>query len=122
MTRLIGLVVVGLSFSIICSVFAKNNKMEQLMEDDPVILSVAKALKIANTKARELGFDIEHFYISITEKLTKDDNRFFSISEEQYPSVWKIYYGPKGKLMFGGDLTIYIDRVTWEIIKVWEGE
>lgn len=99
----------------------QDEKKEQTMENDLIVSSVAKALRMANTKARELGYEPKSFYISITEKLDKDDERFFSISEEKY-TVWKIYYGPKGKVAFGGDLTIYIDRKTWKIIKVWKGE
>ncbi len=119
-TQLIKVIIICVSVSIISPGFAKNNGKEQLMDNDPIVSSVARALTMANAKARELGFELENFYISVSERLNKTDRRILSITREEY-YLWKIYYEPK-KIVLGGDLTIYIDRKSWEIIKVWEGE
>ena len=124
MKRFIGVILLSLVFSLISMGPARGNEEAQPMDNDPIALSVAKALRIANSKARELGFEPEEFYISITNKLGKFGDRFYGITEEKY-RVWKVYYAPKrapGVIKTGGDLTIYINRETWEILKVWEGE
>lgn len=121
MTRLIELVLMFLIISVIIMGFTNINEKGKPMENDLIVLSIAKALRMANDKARELDYNPENYYISITEKLRDIDKLFLSNAEQEY-SLWIIYYEPKGKLTFGGDLTIYIDQKTENILKVWEGE
>ena len=121
MTRLIGLALMSLIISMIITGFTKKNEEEKQMENDSIVLSITKALKMADNKAHELGYKPESYYISITDKLRDVDKLFLSKTEQEY-ALWIIYYEPKGKLTFGGDLTIYINRQTDTILKVWQGE
>ena len=74
------------------------NKSEELVRDalsDPIVASLAKALRVANNKAKEAGFKLEESSIIIRKK---DD-------------FWMIKYGPKDENTLGGIMAIEVD---WE--------
>ena len=75
---------------------------------DPIAVSLARIMAVANKRARELGVDVEHSLITIT--------RHFCDGS----ILWRINYGPKDYIgRRGGDLTIEVDsdetikRVLW---------
>lgn len=73
--------------------------------NDPVVMSVARALKIANTRALELGYQIEGLSISII----------------QEGKIWKIDYIPKVKIQRGGGLTILVNQ-EGKIVEIKHGQ
>lgn len=73
--------------------------------DDPMVMSVARALKIANKRVLELGYQIEELSISIA----------------QEGEIWKIDYMPKVKIQRGGGVTILVDQ-EGKIVEVKRGQ
>lgn len=82
-----------------------GNLNNDLLED-PIVFSVAKALKIANNKAKEVGFNPNELLISI---MQEDDS-------------WIIEYGPKNKSALGGTLVIKVNRTTGKIEDIERGQ
>ncbi|OGC02090.1 hypothetical protein A2V82_08890 [candidate division KSB1 bacterium RBG_16_48_16] len=76
-----------------------------IMQDD-IAVSIARALTVANKRARALGIDVLHSLITVTQRSSNGD------------TFWRINYGSKdyvGKR--GGDLIIEIDQSNASIIQ-----
>ena len=80
----------------------------EVLEDD-LAVSLARAMAKANQRVRELGVDILHSIVSISQQSTGERE------------VWRVNYGPKEYVgRRGGDLIIDVDpgdasirRVVW---------
>lgn len=110
---------------------------------DKEIISKEKALEIANKKAKELEYDLEIMEIYIDEKNSKwneyvnilekhpGDKEIFSdiFNSLEGKNYWAIWYYPVPKqkpgykiVRFGGDLTVFVDKNTGEVINYLRGQ
>lgn len=81
-----------------------------VLQDD-LAVSLARAMAVANQKARELGVDVFQSLISITQHTLNDS------------SVWRINYGPKDYVnRRGGDVLIEVDMHDATIKRVLRGQ
>ena len=81
-----------------------------VLQDD-LAVSLARAMAVANKKARELGVDVFQSLISITQHTLNDS------------SVWRINYGPKDYVnRRGGDVLIEVDMHDATIKRVLRGQ
>ena len=82
----------------------------EILQDD-LAVSLARAMAVANKKARELGIDVSQSLISITQDTLNGS------------SVWRINYGPKDYVnRRGGDVLIEVDMHDTTIKKVLRGQ
>jgi hypothetical protein len=82
----------------------------EVLQDD-LAVSLARAMAVANKKARELGVDVTQSLISITQHTLNGI------------SVWRINYGPKDYMnRRGGDVLIEVDVHDATIKKVLRGQ
>lgn len=82
----------------------------EVLQDD-LAVSLARAMAVANRKARELGVDVFQSLISITQHTLNGI------------SVWRINYGPKDYVnRRGGDVLIEVDMHDATIKKVLRGQ
>lgn len=82
----------------------------EVLQDD-LAVSLARAMAVANKKARELGIDVFQSLISITQYMLNGS------------SVWRINYGPKDYVnRRGGDVLIEVDMHDATIKKVLYGQ
>jgi len=82
----------------------------EVLQDD-LAVSLARAMAVANKKARELGIDVSQSLISITQDTLNGS------------SVWRINYGPKDYVnRRGGDVLIEVDMHDATIKKVLRGQ
>jgi hypothetical protein len=82
----------------------------EVLQDD-LAVSLARAMAVANKKARELGVDVTQSLISITQHTLNGI------------SVWRINYGPKDYVnRRGGDVLIEVDVHDATIKKVLRGQ
>lgn len=66
--------------------------------NDEIAVSLARAIAAANIRARELGIDVLHALITITQRFDNGN------------TLWRINYGPKDYIgRRGGDLMIEVD-------------
>jgi hypothetical protein len=81
------------------------------MQEDRRVMSVAKALAIANEMARSMGWDPMTSLVTITEQ--PDSTGCF----------WRIHYGPRDYVnRRGGDLIILVDEKAGEVRQVLQGQ
>lgn len=81
-----------------------------VLEDD-IAVSLARAVSIANKRARESGVDVLASLITITQRALDGD------------LLWRINYGPKDYVgRRGGDLIIDVDPVGAVIKRVLRGQ
>lgn len=81
-----------------------------VLQDD-LAVSLARAMAVANKKARELGVDVFQSLISITQHTLNDS------------SVWRINYGPRDYVnRRGGDVLIEVDMHDATVKKVLRGQ
>jgi hypothetical protein len=81
-----------------------------VLQDD-LAVSLARAMAVANQKARELGVDVFQSLISITQHTLNDS------------LVWRINYGPKDYVnRRGGDVLIEVDMHDATIKRVLRGQ
>jgi len=81
-----------------------------VLQDD-LAVSLARALAVANKKARESGIDVPQSLITITQCSINGD------------SVWRINYGPKDYVgRRGGDLIVDVDPTDVSIKQVLRGQ
>ncbi len=108
-------------------------------------LTKEQIIQIASSKAKELGYKTEKMRITYddgnklnkkhftregesiwNEKTKKWDKVLLTTVKEEYPELngkhyQSVYFSPK-KAMLGGDLWIFVDRDTGEVIKHVAGE
>jgi hypothetical protein len=78
---------------------------------DPLVMSLARAMAAANEKAREFGVDVAQSLVSITQQMMDTE------------SVWRINYGPKDYVnRQGGDLIVYVDTHDATVKRVLRGQ
>ncbi len=78
---------------------------------DDVAVSLARAVAVANKRARESGIDILQSLITVTQRLFNGD------------VLWRINYGPRDYIgRRGGDLIIEIDSGDSSIKEVLWGQ
>lgn len=78
---------------------------------DELAISLARAITVANKKARELGIDLIQSLVSITQHTLNGR------------SVWRINYGPKDYVnQRGGDVFIEVDMHDATIKKILRGQ
>jgi len=78
---------------------------------DELAVSLARAITVANKKARELGIDLIQSLVSITQHALNGK------------SVWRINYGPKDYVnQRGGDVLIEVDMHDATIKKILRGQ
>jgi hypothetical protein len=78
---------------------------------DEIAVSLARAMAVANKRARELGIDVLQSLITITQR---------SFNGDLY---WRINYGPKDYIGHrGGDLIIKVDQNNASIHQVLWGQ
>ena len=88
-----------------------------------------KAIEIANKEAKKLGYDIESMNIKITKHNTPWNEYLPKESETEYDverkkqltnkEYWAVYYYPKQEKNYpilGGDICIFVDSSSGEII------
>jgi hypothetical protein len=81
-----------------------------VLQDD-IAVSLARAMAVANRRARELGVDVPQTLITITQRALNDG------------LVWRINYGPKDYIgRRGGDLLIEVDPSDASIKQVLWGQ
>jgi hypothetical protein len=100
------------------------------VDRDPAALKM-EVRRVADATAVELGFDPEDCVPELLQKLRPDDHLFLDDQgiDEQH-SLWAVYYGPpainvKEDMAYavaGGDLTVYVDITSLEVVAVWQGE
>jgi hypothetical protein len=79
--------------------------------EDDVAVSLARAVAVANKRARESGIDILQSLITVTQRLFNGD------------VLWQINYGPRDYVSRrGGDLIIEIDSGDSSIKQVLWGQ
>lgn len=78
---------------------------------DNLAVSLARAMTVANKKARELGVDVAQCLISITQHTMNGS------------TIWRINYGPKDYVnRRGGDVVIEVDVDDATIRKALRGQ
>lgn len=79
--------------------------------NDEIAVSLTRAIAAANIRARELGIDVLHALITITQHFDKGI------------TLWRINYGPKDYIgRRGGDLMIEVDPNDASIHQVLRGQ
>jgi hypothetical protein len=87
--------------------------------------------RTADAKAEELGFDPKDCAPELLERLRPDDETFLEdqgISD--WDGLWAVYYSPPSVFVdqgvtygvCGGDLTVYVDVRSLNVVAVWQGE
>ncbi|MGH7225602.1 MAG: hypothetical protein ACRELF_20485 [Gemmataceae bacterium] len=70
----------------------------ETMQQDPLVMSVARALTLANETARRYAMELAHSVVTISEETTPEGR------------LWRIHYGPQDYIARrGGDLTVFVD-------------
>jgi len=83
---------------------------DDVLQDD-IAVSLARAMAVANKRARELGIDVLQSLISINQRSVNGD------------MFWRINYGSKDYIdRRGGDLIIEVDQNTASIHQVLRGQ
>jgi len=78
---------------------------------DEIAVSLARAMAVANRRARELGIDVLQSLITITQRSSNGD------------VFWRINYGSKDYVgRRGGDLIIEVNQATASIHQVLWGQ
>lgn len=81
-----------------------------VLQDD-LAISLARALAVANKKARESGVDVLQSLITITQRPLNDG------------LIWQIHYGPKDYVgRRGGDFIVAVDLSDGSITQVLRGQ
>jgi hypothetical protein len=81
------------------------------MQQDYRVLSIARALALANEAAIEAGSDLGNSIVTIPEELGQTGNH------------WRIHYGPRDYISRrGGDLTVLVDSRGKSVLKVLRGQ
>lgn len=121
-----------ISFTVICmfiimSAFALLLTACASSENEGANMDIAKekALQISNREAEKLGYNLSEMTVNVDDKnslweeyiksgpiLEYDDALKNTLKNKEY---WAIYYRPK-RLQKGGDLFVFIDKYTGEVL------
>lgn len=81
------------------------------IQQDPLAMSVARAIAVANDKAASLGMNIATALVTISEDASPPNR------------IWRIHYGPRDyRNRRGGDLVILVSDSSGEIQQVIRGQ
>jgi len=81
------------------------------MQKDRRVMSVAKALAIANEKAVSMGWDPATSLVTLTEQ------------PDSSGGLWRVDYGPRDYVnRRGGDLVVLVDESAGEVRQVLRGQ
>jgi hypothetical protein len=81
------------------------------IQQDPVALSLATAIKVANETAVREGLDVAAALITVTEETAPPDRS------------WRVHYGPRDYVRRrGGDLTVLVDEQSASVQQVLRGQ
>ena len=81
------------------------------VQRDPLAISVANALAVANEAAQTQGVDLEQSLVTITEESTPTG------------LIWRISYGPRDFVnRRGGDLIVLVDDGAQAIRRIMRGQ
>ena len=81
------------------------------MQHDPLVMSVARALRVANDAAQKHG--------------TNPADSLVTISEDSSPAgrLWRIHYGPREYInRRGGDLIVLVDESAGQVQRIVRGQ
>lgn len=100
-----------------------------ILREDKKVLTLDKAIITSGKKVEELGYNLDDLEVIANEQnliwcqhrknVSVDFGRLDKKLESR--KYWAIYYRPK-KSQFGGDLFIFIDKNTGEIIDYLRGQ
>lgn len=112
-----------------CSSKRYINKLKKIVASQPkspIELYQDKAIEIAKDRAQTLGYRVEHMLIDIDENNSTwnsyiYNNQFWKDSLEMKNKFdgrdyWAIYFSPNRLDVLDGDLWIFVDKKTYEII------
>ena len=81
------------------------------MQQDRLVMSVARALALANEAAVAEGTDPANSLVTITEELSSEGGR------------WRVHYGPRDYVgRRGGDLIVVVDERTGGVQRIIRGQ
>lgn len=90
-----------------------------------------EVIEIANKEAIRLGYDINMMEIKVTKHTTpwntylkKDNNSEYALVRKEKlinKEYWAVYYAPKN-MQLGGDICIFIDSSTGEVLTSLRGK
>ena len=81
------------------------------MKQDQLVMSVARAMALANQAAINEGIDLATSLVTITEELTGD------------VPLWRIHYGPRDYVnQRGGDLIVLVDERAEAVRRIIRGQ
>jgi hypothetical protein len=81
------------------------------IQQDPVALSLARAVTIANEAAKREGIDVGAALVTVTEETSPPDR------------LWRVHYGPRDYVARrGGDLTVLVEEQTASVRQVLRGQ
>jgi hypothetical protein len=84
--------------------------LEELKQDN-LVMSVARALALANEAAESAGWDPSKLLVTITEEPEKNGG------------LWRIHYGPRDYInRRGGDLVVIVDERAGVVHQVIRGQ
>ncbi len=100
-----------------------------ILREDKKVLTLDRAIITSGKKVEELGYNLDDLEVIANEQNLiwcqhrKNVSVDFRLLDEELESrkYWAIYYRPK-KSQFGGDLFIFIDKNTGEIIDYLRGQ
>lgn len=117
----------GLLLFFICLGVKNNNAADQSMT-----ITEEEAVKIAKEKIKSFGYDSENMAIKVSlhnepwnPYLPKDSKDYYhKLRQDKLKGkkYWAVYYYPKSPTHLGGDVCIFIDSQTSQVITDYRGK
>jgi hypothetical protein len=83
----------------------------EALQQDPLAMSVARAVSLANETALAHGIDPAHSLMTITEECSAAGR------------VWRVHYGPRDFVgRRGGDLIVLVDERLATVVRIVRGQ
>lgn len=89
------------------------------------------AVEVANKKAKELKYDIQRLDVDLDEQNSKWNNYLATsrikdwqpelVAPLENKNYWAVYYGPR-LFQYGGDLWVFVDKKSGEVITFIQGD
>lgn len=81
------------------------------VQRDPLAISVAAAVASANEASQDAGLDPQTALITVSDEVPGAG------------TTWRVHYGPRDHLKWrGGDITVFVDKVSGEVTRVLRGQ
>jgi hypothetical protein len=85
--------------------------ISESVQRDPLALSAARAIALANETASQAGFDVASSIVSVSEE--------YAASARQ----WRVHYGPRDYIgRRGGDFIVIVDDPSGQVRQVLRGQ